>query len=104
MPDISTDIHVITSDIQEWLQGVHPDRTPDQVFSKLEEELAELRDRPTDAWEWADVFILVFDLCEILGIDPAKAIHWKMQRNRQRTWEIDNEGKLQHINEETTNA
>lgn len=91
-----TDIDDITSDIMDWLRSVHPDRTPDQVWLKLEEELKELKERPTDAWEWADVLILIFDLMELYGIDPIKAIHWKMATNRQRKWELTDDGTLKH--------
>jgi NTP pyrophosphatase (non-canonical NTP hydrolase) len=90
-----TDINDITDDIQEWLREVHPDRTPDQVWSKLMEELDELQQRPTDLYEWADVLILIFDLCEMYGLDVAKGIHWKMKINRERHWELV-DGKLQH--------
>ena len=97
--EIKSDIYEITEDIQSWLSEIFPERTPDQVFDKLQEELEELRERPTDGHEWADVLILVFDIMEMYGIDPPKSIHWKMEINRKRKWKKVN-GKLQHIKKE----
>lgn len=96
MGAIKHDIHEITHDINSWLEHVYPDRHPDKVFEKLFDELEELKERPTDAWEWADVLILVFDLMHIYGIDPAKAIHWKMDVNKSREWKFE-DGKLVHL-------
>lgn len=96
MEPIKYDLREINDDIQEWLEGVFPNRHPDVVFSKLLEELEELEDRPTDSWEWADVLILVLDLMHLYGIDPAKAIHWKMDCNKRRNWTFE-DGKLKHV-------
>jgi len=97
--NISRDITEITNDIQSWLDTVFPDRHPDVVISKLMDELEEWKDRPTDAWEMADILIIILDLCHIYGIDPAKAIYWKMDRNRRRQWRFI-DGKLQHVEED----
>lgn len=94
--NVIENINEITYDIQEWLSEVFPDRHPDVVMSKLMDELEEWKERPTDAWEMADILILILDLCHMYGIDPAKAIHWKMDRNRKRKWEFK-DGKLQHV-------
>jgi NTP pyrophosphatase (non-canonical NTP hydrolase) len=88
----------MTTDIQEWLRQVYPDRKPEAVFAKLMDEIEELKDRPTDGWEAADVMILLLDFCELSGIDIVKAVHWKMERNRKRKWEMK-DNKLCHIGE-----
>jgi NTP pyrophosphatase (non-canonical NTP hydrolase) len=92
---VRTDLVEITDDIMEWLEDVYPDRHPDQVWEKLMEEIEEWKSRPTDAWEVADVMILILDLCKCYGIDVSRAIHFKMDRNRKREWEMKN-GKLYH--------
>lgn len=93
---IEYDIRKITDEIDDWLQVVYPDRHPDKVWEKLMDELEELKACPTNAFEWADVLILTFDLMRMYGLDPAKAIHWKMDINKRRKWEMK-DGKLVHV-------
>lgn len=96
MKKIETDVNTITALNREWLEEVFPDRTPEQVFKKLEEELEELRSEPMNAWEYADVLILLLDLLDLYGFDPAKLIHHKMLINRKRKWEMK-DGVLKHV-------
>ena len=94
--DMKTDIREMTEYIVNWCDTIYPERTPEIVLSKLIEELEELKDRPCDGHELADVGILLLDYCDLVGVDLVKVIHWKMKINKARTWEIDEDGKLQH--------
>ena len=91
-----SNIYELTRRVVDWCDSIYPDRKPDIVLSKLIEELEELKDRPCDGPELADVGILLLDYCDLVGIDLAKVIHWKMLINEDREWEIDETGKLQH--------
>jgi hypothetical protein len=92
------DIRNITLDIVSWADEVFPERTPEGTINKLIEELKELSDNPLDAWEMADVFILLLDLCDMLGFDLAKITAHKMNVNRNRRWHIEN-GVFKHVKE-----
>jgi hypothetical protein len=91
------DVREMTAMIQAWCDEVYPDRTKDQMITKLMEEFQELRERPLDAWEMADIFIIMLDLCNHLGFDIAKVVHHKMDINRQREWSINDDGILKHV-------
>lgn len=93
--DISYDLRELRDLITNWCDQVHPDRTADQMIEKLKEEFAEFAARPLDAWEVADIMIILIDLCDDLGFDIAKIITRKMDINKKRTWHIDN-GILHH--------
>lgn len=95
--DIPYDIRKITELIQDWCDQVYPDRTRDQMVAKLQEEFAEFAERPLDAWEMADIIIILFDLCNHLGFDIAKVVHHKMDINRRRQWRITEQGILKHV-------
>lgn len=94
--EVSYDLREINKDIQTWLLEVYPDRTLDQVIAKLSEEIGELQERPLDGWEIADVLILLLDLCDMAGFDPAKLVKHKMDTNKKRQWQIVN-GLLKHV-------
>ena len=96
MEEVRYDIRDMTKDIQNWLDEVYPDRTLDSTLAKLREELQELSERPLDGWEAADVVILLFDLCDIVGFDLAKLVHHKMNINRKRKW-VKTDGVLKHV-------
>ena len=95
-PMLSYDIRTVTQHITLWADEVFPDRTPEGTISKMLEELGELAENPMDGWEIADVLILIFDLCDMLGFDPAKLVHNKMRVNRRRVWEVKN-GVMHHV-------
>lgn len=94
---IPYDIREIREYIVEWCDEVYPERTVEQMTSKLLEEFKELAERPLDAWEFADVFIILLDLADELGFDLAKLAYHKMAINRRRSWKIDHTGVLQHV-------
>jgi len=91
-----TDIYELTSYIVTWANTVNPDRDPFVTLKKLLEEIEELQTRPGDGYELADVMILFLDLCHLTGVDIVKAVHWKMKINEGRTWELQEDGTLQH--------
>lgn len=95
--DIPYDLRSIRDGIVEWCDQVHPDRTTDQMTKKLLEEFNEFAERPLDAWEMADILIILIDLCDHLGFDIAKIVHHKMQINRKRNWNLSEQGILNHV-------
>jgi predicted house-cleaning noncanonical NTP pyrophosphatase (MazG superfamily) len=96
MAAVTHDLREITAEIVQWCDGVFPDRTVELVAEKLAEEMQELKDQPFDAWEMADVLIILLDLCDMLGFDPAKLIKHKMSVNKKRSWLINEQGLLKH--------
>lgn len=94
--DIKHDLPDITKDIVEWADSVFPERTLESTIAKLIEELEELKDKPLDGWEMADVLIVMLDLCDGAGFDPAKLIYHKMQINKTRKWELK-DGVFKHL-------
>jgi hypothetical protein len=90
------DIRTITDNIIEWRETILPDAHPTMMLDKLIEELEELKAKPCDGHEMADIMIIFLDYCHTVGVDIVKAVHYKMEINRERTWEIDKDGKLQH--------
>ena len=97
MDVVKYDIREITAQINKWCDEVYPTRTRDQMIEKLKEEFAELAERPLDAWEMADIMIILLDLCDHLGFDIAKVIHHKMDINAKRSWQITEQGILKHV-------
>lgn len=93
---VTYDLREMNADIQQWLAEVYPDRTLEHVIKKLNEEIAELQERPLDGWEIADVLILLLDLCDMAGFDPAKLVKHKMDTNRKRQWQTV-DGLLKHV-------
>ena len=97
MDAVKYDIREITAAIKLWCDEVYPTRTRDQMITKLQEEFKELAERPLDAWEMADIAIILFDLSDHLGFDLARVIHHKMDINKKRIWNIDAQGILHHV-------
>lgn len=89
----------IQDKIVEWADQALPNRTPQQAFLKLFEELGEVLSRPRDEMEWADVFIILVDLANFHGISGAmlnQAILDKMEVNRGRQWGENELGVMKH--------
>lgn len=96
--DVKYDLREITADVVQWCGEVYPTRTREQVITKLKEELNEWLERPLDAWEMADLVILLLDLSNMLGFDIAKVVAHKMDINKNhRTWQVNGEGILKHV-------
>lgn len=82
-----------------WEQGnqLFPDRKPQQAFVKLYSELGEVIDNPHDGSEWADVFIMLFDLSKMYDIDVGHVVREKMEINSRRKWKLNQSGIFQHV-------
>lgn len=97
MGAVNSNIREVTAQITEWCDEVYPTRTASHMITKLQDELKELVANPMDAFEVADVAIILFDLCNYQGFDLATIIHRKMEINRGRQWSINKEGILNHV-------
>lgn len=86
----------LTAAVVAWRKTVLEDAHPEMMLSKLVEELEELKEKPCDGHELADIMIIFLDYCDTVGVDIVKAVHYKMEINKKRTWELDQDGKLQH--------
>lgn len=96
MKAVKSDIRELTVEIKQWCDEVYPTRTRDQMVEKLREEFEEFLAEPLNAWEMADIMIIMLDLAQHLGFDLATVIHHKMDINRnQRTWSVV-DGILKH--------
>ena len=93
-------IRDLQEDIVEWADSISPKRTPEAAFDKMLEEIEEWKSRPCDGHEAADVLIMLLDVCHLAGIDPVKAVHWKMRINRERSWEVQPDGTFKHTTNE----
>jgi len=96
MGPVKSDIRELTAEIKQWCDEVYPTRTRDHMIAKLREEFQEFLDEPLNAWEMADIMIIMLDLADCLGFDLPKIISHKMDINRnQRTWTVK-DGILKH--------
>jgi hypothetical protein len=93
---MESDIRELTAEIITWRKTILKDPHPTMMLSKLIEELEELKEHPCDGHEMADIMIIFLDYCDTVGVDIVKAVHYKMEINKEREWELDNDGKLQH--------
>lgn len=100
MTKVTYDIREITDDIKSWLDEVYPERGVESTIAKLQEELNEISEKPLDAWEMADLLIVLFDFCDILGFDIAKIVKHKMDINKERNWAITG-GVFKHVPEQS---
>lgn len=84
--------------VHEWANEQFPGREPSIAWMKMFEELGEVIKDPSDALEWADVFIVLLDLAKLHGIDGlADAILEKMAINRRRVWATSPTGVMVHV-------
>lgn len=91
-----SEVAQLTQEVVQWANSVFPDRKPQSALLKLFEETGELVKDPSDASEYADIFIMLLDLADMHGVDVVKAIRDKLALNRQRTWTKTATGTLQH--------
>src|SRR5690606_8854469 len=49
--------------------------------------------------EAADVVIMLYQVCQLYGVDLATAVEMKMEKNRRRKWKVNGLGVGQHIRE-----
>lgn len=90
MTDIQADVH-------EWANQTFPGRAPAAGWLKLFEELGEVIKTPRDKLEWADVFIMLFDLASMYEVNVESAIEAKLAINRNRSWQQTESGVYTHV-------
>lgn len=82
--------------------------SPRAVFVKLHEEYLELQDcfRDGDGGTWptenaieecADIYIMLVQLCNVLGYDLHEHVDNKMEVNRSRQWNNFGDGTGKHM-------
>lgn len=96
-------IQNLQKEVWDWANTIIPHRTTQGAVNKLIlEEVPELlvalsNTGKIDRGEIADIFILALDICELEGIDAGAAIRDKMEINRAREWQINNNGTMHHV-------
>lgn len=83
--------------VLEFAEATFGDKREDAAWKKLFEELGEVLKKPRDPGEWGDVFILLFDLAAIYGVDVASATTDKMAVIKDRVWNRTETGTFQHV-------
>lgn len=96
-----SEIRELQNLIGTWADEVFPDRTIQSAALKLYEEIGEMLRNPSSEDEHADIYIMMFDLSRMYGIDIASAVRRKMARNRMRSWHRTETGTLQHSGEDS---
>ena len=92
---------------RDWSrQTFGPGRRTAGVTDHIGRELDEIRDAPTDLFEWVDVLILAFDGAWRAGYEPQEiidAIKAKQAKNEARTWPdwrtMSEDEAIQHVHE-----
>ena len=74
------------------------------IINRATEEIVEMRDNaliddkhPDIAEELADVFIVLYQVAAILGVDLHEEIDKKMAINRARKWKLRGDGCGDHV-------
>lgn len=91
------EIAEVQDEVNQLANKLFPARTPARAFLKLYEELGEVIKDPSNPDEWADVFILIFDLSRMFGINIREAIKNKSEVLVSRVWRETSTGTYQHI-------
>ncbi|OZE03911.1 hypothetical protein CH255_19695 [Rhodococcus sp. 05-2255-2A2] len=91
LPDIATAIDVAHLKHQrDWSRETFgPGSRIEGVLDHITKEIAEVRAKPDDITEWADLAILAFDGALRQGFEPEEiiaAIKAKQTKNEGRTW------------------
>lgn len=77
------------------------DRGPEGPLNHLKEEIAEIIADPSDAFEFADAFMLLLDAARKAGFNTDDLLYYgeaKLKINKQRTWSpVDEDGVSRHI-------
>jgi hypothetical protein len=84
--------------VHRWAEKTFGKGREDKAWRKMFEEMGETIKAPDDPLEWADLFIILFDLAEIHGINLVEAIHRKMAINEGREW-TETHGIMTHVKE-----
>jgi len=88
----------IQAEVCAWAEGQFGPARQDAAWKKLFEELGEVIRDPEDPSEWADVFIILFDLAKLNGVENlSDAIRNKMETNARRRWTTSKTGVMIHV-------
>lgn len=97
----SIDVNDIQYGISEWTENQFPNRTTESITKHLESEIEEIRRDPSDAMEYADAMMLIFDCASFNNIrasDILSAMCKKLEINKKRKWgEPNADGYVEHI-------
>jgi hypothetical protein len=74
-----------------------PNRTDSSMFLKLYSEIGEMIDSDGSADECADVAIMFLDYVSRKGVNLEEAVLRKMAVNAQRSWVVDRNGVMRHV-------
>lgn len=85
--------------VVEWAEGVFGPGREQAAWMKLFEEIGEVLKKPGDRTEWGDIFILLYDLADMHGVNPDVAVVDKLRAMRKRQWYTTATGTKQHITE-----
>ena len=85
-------------EVAEWAREKFPEQSGESISVHMLREAEELREKPSDPIEMADVMMLVADLADFYKVDLKKAIREKLVICRKQEWgEADSEGVHEHI-------
>lgn len=70
-------------------EQLFPNRTSATMFLKLYEEVGELVSNPDSGEELADIFIMLLDHAERIGVNIGKEVLNKLEKNLNRKWTMD---------------
>ena len=84
----------------QWQKSFDGRASAEGVIEHLKEEIEELSEvidnRLKAAGELADIFILAIHCAALLDLDPATIIADKLAVNKQRSYTVEQDGKIKH--------
>lgn len=97
---MSREFDLMWQDVSRWGLETFPNPTAEGICNHIKEELDEILADPRDKSEYADVMILLIQLCTVAnltGSDLINEVREKMKINKQRKWEKpDEQGIVRH--------
>lgn len=93
----ATTVRELQKEVFEFAEKTFGQGREDAAWKKLFEELGEVLKSPRDPAEWGDVFILLFDLAAIYGVQVDEATRAKLTIIANRVWNRTETGTFQHV-------
>lgn len=90
-------VSALQQEVFEFAEKTFGPGREDAAWKKLFEELGEVLKKPRDPAEWGDVFILLFDLASIYGVQVDDATRSKLAIIANRVWSRTETGTFQHV-------
>lgn len=90
-------VSALQQEVFEFAEKTFGAGREDAAWKKLFEELGEVLKSPRDPAEWGDVFILLFDLATIYGVQVDEATRTKLATIANRVWNRTETGTFQHV-------